>query len=107
MASSGSRGRPTRCGTRCAGPPGLVSRRRGGEDVTSGGTLDAAMAEHAGTQEGTAPSDGDSFLGSLVDTSLYSMGAFFSAEHPDLTAEECFESLLTGLAVRYYNAVAA
>ncbi len=77
----------------------------------------------------TAP---DSFLESLMDTSLYSMGAFFSDEHPDLvdeviaeseaieraglrayaeqnemTVEACFETLLTGLAVRYYNAVAA
>jgi hypothetical protein len=74
----------------------------------------------------------DSFLESLMDTSLYSMGAYFSDEHPDLvdeviaeseaieraglrsyadkhdmTVEACFESLLTGLAVRYYNAVAA
>jgi hypothetical protein len=73
----------------------------------------------------------DSFLESLMDTSLYSMGAFFSDEHPDLVdeviaqseaiertgirryaeehempAEACFETLLTGLAVRYYNAVA-
>ena len=72
------------------------------------------------------------FLESLMDTSLYSMGAFFSDEHPDLvdeviaqseaieksgltayardhdlTLEACFETLLTGLAVRYYNAVAA
>ena len=75
---------------------------------------------------------GDEFLESLMDSSLYSMGAFFSDEHPDLvdeviaqseaieragirayseehdlSAEACFESLLTGLAVRYYNAVAA
>jgi hypothetical protein len=74
----------------------------------------------------------DSFLESLMDTGLYSMGAFFSDEHPDLvddvvaqseaieragirayaaehdlTQEACFEALLTGLAVRYYNAVAA
>jgi hypothetical protein len=74
----------------------------------------------------------DPFLESLMDTSLYSMGAFFSDEHPDLvdeviaeseaieraglskyaeehdmTVEACFETLLTGLAVRYYNAVAA
>ena len=74
----------------------------------------------------------DSFLESLMDTSLYSMGAYFSDEHPDLvgdviaeseaieraglrvyahehdmTLEACFETLLTGLAVRYYNAVAA
>lgn len=72
----------------------------------------------------------DAFLESLMDTGLYSMGAFFSDEHPDLVAdvvaqseaieqagirayaaehgltqEACFEALLTGLAVRYYNAV--
>ena len=74
----------------------------------------------------------DPFLESLMDTSLYSMGAYFSDEHPelvedvmaesdaiaaaglrsyaqdhDMTLEACFETLLTGLAVRYYNAVAA
>ena len=76
--------------------------------------------------------DSDRFLESLMDTSLYSMGAFFSDQHPDLvddviaqseaieqegmrayaeanemSLESCFETLLTGLAVRYYNAVAA
>jgi hypothetical protein len=76
--------------------------------------------------------EGEQFLESLMDTSLYSMGAYFSDQHPDLVdeviaqsdaieraglrayAEEhgmslqsCFETLLTGLAVRYYNAVAA
>ncbi len=75
---------------------------------------------------------GDAILASLMDTSLYSMGAFFSDEHPglvdevieqsvsieqiglrgyaeehDLSLEECFQTLLTGLAVRYYKAVAA
>ena len=74
----------------------------------------------------------DPFLESLMDTSLYSMGAYFCDQHPDLvdeviaqseaieaaglrsyadqhdmTVESCFETLLTGLAVRYYNAVAA
>jgi hypothetical protein len=73
----------------------------------------------------------DLFLESLMDTSLYSMGAYFSDEHPELvdaviaeseaieraglrayadenemSVEACFETLLTGLAVRYYNAVA-
>jgi hypothetical protein len=73
----------------------------------------------------------DQFLESLMDTSLYSMGAYFSDEHPelvedvigeseaiaaaglrlyadehDMSLEACFETLLTGLAVRYYNAVA-
>ena len=76
--------------------------------------------------------DDDSFVESLMDTGLYSMGAFFCDEHPDLvddvvaqseaiertgirvyaaehelTQEACFEALLTGLAVRYYNAVAS
>jgi hypothetical protein len=76
--------------------------------------------------------EAESFLESLMDTSLYSMGAYFSDQHPDLveeviaqseaieraglrsyakehelTLEACFETLLTGLAVRYYNAVAA
>ena len=66
-----------------------------------------------------------------MDTSLYSMGAYFSDQHPELvneviaeaeaiegaglqayasdhemSLEACFETLLTGLAVRYYNAVA-
>ena len=74
----------------------------------------------------------DSFLESLMDTNLYSMGAYFSDRHPelidevieqsvaieerglapyakdnDLTLEECFQTLLTGLAVRYYKAVAS
>ena len=80
----------------------------------------------------TRATGSDSFLESLMDTSLYSMGAYFSDEHPDLvdeviaeseaieraglrsyaerndiTVEQCFERLLSGLAVRYYNAVAA
>jgi hypothetical protein len=71
------------------------------------------------------------FLESLTDTQLYSMGAFFCDEHPDLvdevversaaiesqglaeyasankiSVEEGFGTLLTGLAVRYYKAVA-
>ncbi len=66
-----------------------------------------------------------------MDTNLYSMGAFFSDQHPGLvdevieraeaieqsglrgyadeqgmSLEECFQTLLTGLAVRYYKAVA-
>ncbi len=79
-----------------------------------------------------APKVGDSFLESLMDTNLYSMGAYFCDRHPDLiedviaqseaieerglaayaedngvSLEECFQTLLTGLAVRYYKAVAA
>ena len=73
----------------------------------------------------------DAFIDELMDTSLYSMGAYFSDEHPELVdevigqsvaieeaglrrwseqngipLEECFNTLLTGLAVRYYKAVA-
>ena len=72
------------------------------------------------------------FIEGLMDTQLYSMGAYFSDQHPELIddvieqaevieahglrsyaddngipLEECFETLLTGLAVRYYKAVAA
>ena len=71
------------------------------------------------------------FVRSLMDTELYSIGAFFCDEHPDLVdevvrvsgeieragleayaeaddrpIEEAFDTLLTGLAVRYYKAVA-
>jgi hypothetical protein len=78
------------------------------------------------------PSSPDSeFLASLMDTELYSIGAYFCDEHPDLVdelvarsgeiegrgleafsaetgtaIEETFETLLTGIAVRYYKAVA-
>jgi hypothetical protein len=73
----------------------------------------------------------EEFLASLADGSLYSMGAFFSDQHPELVDEviaqaeameqrglrgwaedsgmsvdEAYETLMTGLAVRYYNAVA-
>ena len=78
-----------------------------------------------------AKNDDAQFIESLMDTQLYSMGAYFSDQHPELiddvieqaaliesnglrsyaedngiTIEECFETLLTGLAVRYYKAVA-
>ena len=77
------------------------------------------------------PPERDSFLESLMDTNLYSMGAYFSDQHPELVdeviaqaeaieqrglrgwaedsgmpVEEAYETLMTGLAVRYYNAVA-
>jgi hypothetical protein len=76
------------------------------------------------------PAGRDSFLESLMDTKLYSMGAFFSDRHPELvddviarseaiedtgleryaraeglTLEEGFQTLITGLAVRYYKAI--
>ena len=85
-----------------------------------------------GVAETTPPvAETGSFLESLMDTELYSIGAFFCDEHPDLvdevvarseeierrgleaysadadgTIQESFETLLTGLAVRYYKAVA-
>ncbi len=71
------------------------------------------------------------FIDSLMDTELYSIGAYFCDENPGLVDEvvatsaeieakgleayaaesgaglpETFETLLTGLAVRYYKAVA-
>jgi hypothetical protein len=82
-------------------------------------------------QRPKARSKADSFVESLMDTDLYSMGAFFSDQHPGLvdevvqqsveieerglraysaetgvSVEECFQTLLTGLAVRYYKAIA-
>jgi hypothetical protein len=75
--------------------------------------------------------EADRFLESLADGSLYSMGAFFTDQHPELvdevlaqaeliedeglrayareagmSVEEAYETLMTGLAVRYYKAVA-
>ena len=77
------------------------------------------------------PESGDSFIESLMDTDLYSMGAWFSDTNPELVdeligrsleiedrglrawsveegvdIEEAFRTLLTGLAVRYYKSVA-
>lgn len=87
------------------------------------------MAQTEATPE--SASGRDSFIESLMDTDLYSMGAFFCDEHPELvdevtersveierqgledyaqgsgvSVEEGFGTLLTGLAVRYYKAVA-
>jgi len=75
-------------------------------------------------------SDAGSFLESLMDTNLYSIGAYFHDRHPDLVEsvvseaaaieedgledyanaselplETAFQTLVTGLAVRYYRAV--
>ena len=73
----------------------------------------------------------DAFVASLMDTLLYSVGAFFADRHPELcddvvaeaqaiedegltrwaareetTLDAAFQTLVTGLAVRYYKAVA-
>ena len=72
----------------------------------------------------------DAFVASLMDTHLYSVGAFFGDAHPELAddvvgqaeaiertgleryaaqeaieLEAAFQTLVTGLAVRYYRAV--
>jgi hypothetical protein len=77
-----------------------------------------------------APEDG-AFLEALTDSSLYSIGAYFSDRHPELVddviadseeieriglarwadregsgVESAFQTLVTGLAVRYFKAVA-
>lgn len=71
------------------------------------------------------------FLASLQESDLYSLGAYFCDQHPDLVeevvarseaieegglerwsertgtpVEEAFRTLVTGLAVRYYKALA-
>jgi hypothetical protein len=81
--------------------------------------------------EARATSGRSEFIDSLMDTELYSIGAYFCDEHPELVdevislseeierrgleayagegddgLEQTFETLLTGLAVRYYKAVA-
>jgi hypothetical protein len=89
------------------------------------------VPDELSTTGSAAESDRGEFLESLMATELYSIGAFFCDEHPDLVdevvarseeierrglgayssagevpVEESFETLLTGLAVRYYKAVA-
>jgi hypothetical protein len=94
----------------------------------------AAIYDVAVDEATSAPSPAatrGSFIESLMDTDLYSMGAYFCDQHPDLAdevversvaiekrglegyaaeedidVEEGFRTLLTGLAVRYYKAVA-
>ncbi len=84
-----------------------------------------------GSVRGAMASDAD-FIESLMDTSLYSLGAAFQDDHPDLVddviaqadaieedglevwadeqsvpLESAFQTLLTGLALRYYRALGA
>ena len=81
--------------------------------------------------EATPEAASGSFVESLQESDLYSMGAFFSDQHPELIdevvarseaieerglerwaretdtpVEEAFRTLVTGLAVRYYKALA-
>jgi len=76
------------------------------------------------------PVDDDEFFESLTDNALYSIGAAFQDEHPELVedvvaeadaieatglrawageegvpVEAAFETLMTGLALRYYRAL--
>jgi hypothetical protein len=87
-----------------------------------------AASRRAGQDAGEPEGD---FLASLTDTSLYSIGAYFADRHPDLvddviaqstdievqglldyarsegvSVETAFQTLVTGLAVRYFKAVA-
>jgi hypothetical protein len=75
--------------------------------------------------------EGDELIASLTDTSLYSIGAYFTDQHPELVddvlaqslaiedrglvrwadaegspLETAFQTLITGLAIRYFKAVA-
>ena len=77
-----------------------------------------------------AEPDRDAFMESLMETNLYSIGAYFLDRHPDLVddvvaqadaiesagleryatrermgIDEAFQTLITGLAIRYYRAV--
>lgn len=88
---------------------------------------DGGVAESSTRDRGAATGE---FVESLMDTDLYSIGAFFCDENPGLVdevvarsaeiessglrawardegmdVEEAFGLLLTGLAVRYYKAV--
>ena len=76
-------------------------------------------------------SGSDAFLAGLTDTGLYSIGAYFSDQHPELVdevlsqseaieelglerwaqedgteVEQAYQTLMTGLALRYFKAVA-
>lgn len=89
------------------------------------------VAETERTGAAAPAGDGDVFIESLMDTDLYSIGAWFSDTNPELIEElielsleieetglrryseesgvgleEAFRTLLTGLAVRYYKSVA-
>jgi hypothetical protein len=90
----------------------------------------SAAADTPETTPTTGPDGSSGFVESLMDTDLYSIGAYFCDRHPELVdevvqrgseieskglsawsereqieVEEAFGMLLTGLAVRYYKAV--
>ena len=95
-----------------------------------GGRGDRRRRNH-GRRLSEPTSEGGAFLEKLTDTSLYSIGAYFCDRHPELVddvlgesqdieqiglarwaeregteAEAAFQTLITGLAVRYFKAVA-
>jgi hypothetical protein len=103
-----------------------VAMGAGAAPLYSGATTRPELTQVAESQPST-----DSFLASLMDTNLYSMGAYFCDRHPELVdevleesleiearglersaeessraLEECFQTLVTGLAVRDFKAVA-
>ena len=107
-------------------------RRPGRPPVAANERVPAGSLRAMAPKRTRTAAESDEFLESLMDTSLYSMGAYFTDQHPDLvdevitqataieeaglrgyaeahemSIETCFETLLTGLAVRYYKAVAA
>ena len=99
--------------------------------MTANWGIDGQVRNLSPVTEPIATSGRSEFIDSLMDTELYSIGAYFCDEHPELVdevialseeierrgleayaeeveggLERTFETLLTGLAVRYYKAVA-
>lgn len=89
-----------------------------------------SAARKAASTRGDHAVDYVSFAESMMDTSLYGVGAYFCDRHPDLIDDviaesaaieqaglqvyaktnkmpfdECLQTLITGLAVRYYKAI--
>ena len=79
----------------------------------------------------SVPDDGERLIATLADSSLYSIGAYFCDRHPELvddvlaqsvemedeglaawaiareeSLETAFQTLMTGLGIRYFKAVA-
>ena len=109
---------------------GRRDRRRGWRSQRYGGRRDR-WRRTPGRRLSDPASDGGAFLEALTDSSLYSIGAYFCDRHPELVddvlgesqdieqiglarwaeregteIEAAFQTLVTGLAVRYFKAVA-
>ncbi len=114
-------------GTRAARPCRRAPSPGGTPEYDGGVNAAADTPETAGTPE---LDDASGFVESLMDTDLYSIGAYFCDRNPEfvdevvergseieseglsawaareaIEVEEAFGMLLTGLAVRYYKAV--